>query len=257
MAMGKLKHIIRETLDVFNLEKEGQNLAKAAHLVPWLLWRIWKNRNELISKGKEYNAQEVLTKAMEDQEEWERREAEANGPRCPPNPPARETREAVKWKKPPQGWVKCNTDGAWSKEGNRWGIGWVLRDNQGKVLWVGARALPRTRTVMEMETEALRWAVLFMSRLNYQNIIFESDAQELIKLLNSGEGWPHLDPQLQDIRSLLPNFNEVKFVFSSREGNKAADRVARESSSLENYDPKVYSIMPNWLKSIVELDMEM
>lgn len=59
---------------VLNLEKERPQMRQAATLVPWLLWRLWKNRNELVFQGTEYNAEEVLTKASEDSEEWSMRE---------------------------------------------------------------------------------------------------------------------------------------------------------------------------------------
>lgn len=44
-----------------------------ADIVPWLLWHLWKNRNELLFKGKEYEAGSLLKKAQEDSEEWQRR----------------------------------------------------------------------------------------------------------------------------------------------------------------------------------------
>jgi hypothetical protein len=43
-------------------------------------------------------------------------------------------------------------------------------------------------------------------------------------------------------------------VHTSREGNGVADRIAKESLSFENYDLKLYSIVPIWVKSSVELD---
>lgn len=110
---------------------------------------------------------------------------------------------------------------------------------------------------MEVELEAMRWAILTMSRFHYKKIIFESDAKELINLLNSGEGRPHINPLLQDINNMLLCFEEVKFVYTPREGNEVADRIAKESLSFENNDPKLYSIECNWLKSFVERDTVM
>ncbi|EFH46850.1 predicted protein [Arabidopsis lyrata subsp. lyrata] len=94
---------------------------------------------------------------------------------------------------------------------------------------MGQRALPRVQTVLETELEALRWAVLTMSRFNYRRVIFESDSQHL-------------------------HYEEVQIVFTRREGNKVADRIARESLSLLNYDPKLYSLMPDWVKNLVVID---
>lgn len=37
-------------------------------LVPWLLWRIWKNRNDYLFKGVDYSAPNTIDKALEDME---------------------------------------------------------------------------------------------------------------------------------------------------------------------------------------------
>ena len=55
---------------LFNLGNGNPQWEKASQLVPWLLWRLWKNRNELVFRGREFNAQEVLRRAEDDLEEW-------------------------------------------------------------------------------------------------------------------------------------------------------------------------------------------
>ncbi|KAL9299587.1 putative ribonuclease H domain-containing protein [Arabidopsis thaliana] len=119
---------------------------------------------------------------------------------------------------------------------------------------MGARAIPKAQSALVTEAEALRWAVLSLSRLNYRKVIFESDSQQLVSILVDNDDMPTLDPIIQDIKFLLQHFEETKFVFMHRGGNGVADRIAKESLSLENYDPKLYSIVPNWVKSFVELD---
>lgn len=159
-----------------------------------------------------------------------------------------------KWKRPPHQWVKCNTDAAWPQEGERCGIGWVLRNDTGRVLWMGARALPKLKNVLEAELEALKWAILTMSRFHYKKIIFESDALNLINLLNNREEWPSITPSLQELKRTLLQFEEVKFVFTPRGANGVADRIARESLSFLNDDPRLYSNVPCWMKTFVDLD---
>ncbi|EFH42662.1 predicted protein [Arabidopsis lyrata subsp. lyrata] len=121
----------------------------------------------------------------------------------------------------------------------------------------GKTRIAKVKTVMEAELKALRWAIITMSRLQYRKIIFESDAQELIKILNSGEVRPHINPSLQDIKIMLQQFEEVKFVYSPRGGNEVADiyRIAKESLSSMKDDPTLYSIVLVWLKSLVESDV--
>lgn len=95
---------------------------EAEKLGPWIMWRLWKNRNDLVIKGVEYDAMELVMKAKEDKEEWENREE------------VKKKREAQtltenhneKWHKPPFGWLKCNVDGSWNKQNELCGIGWAL-----------------------------------------------------------------------------------------------------------------------------------
>ncbi|CAL9231933.1 unnamed protein product [Arabidopsis halleri] len=160
----------------------------------------------------------------------------------------------AKWKPPQPGWVKCNTDGAWNAESTNCGIGWILRDHEKNVLWLGARSLPRVGKVLEVEVESLRWAVLSMARFNYRKVIFETDSQQLVSLIRGEKENNHLNPIIQDIKHLLQQFEEYKVVFTFREGNGVADRIAKESLSFENHNPKLYSIMPIWAKPFVDID---
>ncbi|XP_010474601.1 PREDICTED: uncharacterized protein LOC104754160 [Camelina sativa] len=236
---------------VFNYHKELPSQENLSSLSPWILWRIWKNRNNLIFKGREYEAISLINKAKEDAEEWSQR-LELRGIKHP-NPPGSLNRN--KWIKPSQDWVKCNSDGAWPHDGDTGGLGWVLRDNRGKILWAGVRLVSKTRTVLEIEAEAFRWAVINLVRLQYPRVIFESDSQTLVDLLNGEGSRPTIDPIVQDIRHHLPLFDQCKVVFIKRSGNGVADRIAQESLSFQNFDPKLYAIEPSWLKSLVDADI--
>ena len=37
---------------------------------PWILWRIWKNRNGFIFEGKIYEAIDMVNKAFDDRRDW-------------------------------------------------------------------------------------------------------------------------------------------------------------------------------------------
>lgn len=219
-------------------------------LVPWLLWRIWKNRNDLVLHGKEYGAMELVEKAKEDMDEWRNR-VEVKSMRADTHP---HVCPRTQWKPPPNGWLKCNVDGAWDQTRNRCGIGWVLRNEQGKVLWMGTRRLPMLRSPLDVELEGLRWAVLRTSILSYDNIIFETDSQTAHQVILNAKDWPAYATFNQDVHHLLSSLLQYKVVFQSREANCVADRIAKEANSFLNYDPKLYSGMPIWINSFVEED---
>ncbi|EOA22050.1 hypothetical protein CARUB_v10002590mg, partial [Capsella rubella] len=236
---------------VLNAKSNYPQRDELPKVVPWLLWRLWKSRNEFIFKGKDFDAQDTVRKALEDAEEWNQRKGQDA---LKDRQPTLRASNEEKWRPPPRCWVKCNTDVAWNGEDTQSGMGWVLRNCSGEVLWMGAQALRRTRSALEVELEAIRWAVTSMLRLDFQKIIFESDSLVLVNLLNNDENWPAFAPLIQDIKDSLPLLEDFKIVYTPRGCNGVADRVAKESLSFENYDPKLYSLMPNWIQSNVMVD---
>ncbi|XP_010425346.1 PREDICTED: uncharacterized protein LOC104710431 [Camelina sativa] len=58
---------------VLNIKSQHPQLEGLDIIVPWLLWRIWKARNDYIYGGKDFDTSETLTKALEDVEEWRTR----------------------------------------------------------------------------------------------------------------------------------------------------------------------------------------
>lgn len=93
-----------------------------------------------------------------------------------------------KWEKPPLGWLKCKVDGSWYKESQNSGVGCVLRNHQGQILWLGAKAYPIMNSALDAEIEAFRWTVIMVKNLNYNNnTIFEIDSVQIVKLINGYE----------------------------------------------------------------------
>lgn len=149
---------------------------------------MWKSRNDLFFKGKEYEARSVLTKASEDAEEWqgrktvERSEAERTEVKRPIN--INQDKRRVP---PPKSWLKCNSDGAWHKDREISGLGWICRDENGNVLWAGAGDVTRAASAILAEAEAFKWGVEIMAGFGYKNIIFESNSLPLVKMINGNE----------------------------------------------------------------------
>lgn len=193
---------------------------------------------------------ELVEKAKEDMAEWRNR-CEVKSTEKTTHPQAS---QRTRWKPPPKGWVKCNVDGTWDQSRNRCGIGWVLRNEQGKVLWMGTRRLPMLRSPLDVELEALRWAVLRVSSLSYDNIIFETDSQTAHQVISNAKDWPAYATFNQDVHHLLSLLLQCKVDFQPRDANCVADWIAKKANSFLNYAPKLYSVMPSWVNSFVEED---
>ncbi|KAG7565144.1 Reverse transcriptase domain [Arabidopsis suecica] len=102
---------------------------------PWILWRIWKNRNLLFFEGKSFDARQSVIKIQEDVNEW----FSAQRGDVLVEPPSRDLISSTDgfvasaaqfhsqleplpiWKPPLSGWLKCNVGVSWSK---RKGIIW-------------------------------------------------------------------------------------------------------------------------------------
>lgn len=241
---------------VLNVQRNYSNDEIQTDFVPWLLWRLWKNRNELLYTGKEFEVGSLVIRAKEDADEWRRRKevevAEAESLEAKKTTYNHQRRS---WSPPPSQWLKCNSDGAWRKERTTSGLGWVCRDETGTVIWAGARAVTRTRSPIIAEAEALKWGAETMASFGYKRIIFESDSLSLVRMINgTEETWPILRPLIEAIRVSLAQIQSFEVRFSSRGSNKAADRIAKESFTFVSSVPRLYSIVPVWLKYQVRSD---
>ncbi|VVB08136.1 unnamed protein product [Arabis nemorensis] len=148
----------------------------------------------MIFRGIDIEPLETVKRAQEDAEEWyEKMEAKEKGTTSMPGP-------NVRRKPPKQQWLKCNSDCTWSEQRNTCGTGWILRDQRGEVLWMGAKTLSRLSSVIEAEAEAIRWAIISLKRLGYTQIEFETDSKELAGICSKEKEWPKLGPLMEDIR---------------------------------------------------------
>ncbi|KAL0004149.1 hypothetical protein SO802_011710 [Lithocarpus litseifolius] len=105
-------------------------------LQDWLIynvWLIWKSRNQTIFRKKNTNpklASEILSQAME-------------YTHCvsSPRPPSYKSIQSFGWERPPEGWMKLNTDGSSVHNSGLVGCGGVVRDENGRWIAVSREAL--------------------------------------------------------------------------------------------------------------------
>lgn len=236
---------------VLNLKQEYPKEQVEEDLTPWIMWRLWKNRNELLFRSKEYTAQMYVEKARDDARVWKSREEVKLKEVKPPAAAIPERR----WTPPPQGKLKCNTDATWMQETEVGGVGWVLRDHNGDMMWAGAKRLSDMGSVHETEMKALRWAIPTLAGFGYRNVTFESDSQVLVRMLNNEEEiWPRVKPMIQAISSSPSGMEKVEVAYYPRSGNKIAHRIAKETTMFTSIVPKLYYIVPSWLLCCMEAD---
>ena len=86
----------------------------------------------------------------------------------------------VSWRKPPNGVLKINSDGATGGDGVLSSIGVIIRDCKGQAAAALCRVLPGCFSVDEMEALAIEAGVLLARELDFQQVIIESDSLAVV-----------------------------------------------------------------------------
>ncbi|KAG7547775.1 Ribonuclease H domain [Arabidopsis suecica] len=124
---------------------------------PWILWRIWTNRNLTLFEGKSFSALEMVEKIREDVKEWfEAQVVEVE------------------------------------EEGNERGGAWVLRDSNGVVLLHSRKAFANIGDKLEAQLMVLFWAIESMKSHKIDNVVFALQSTDLVGAVNRPKAWPSL-----------------------------------------------------------------
>ncbi|CAA7017868.1 unnamed protein product [Microthlaspi erraticum] len=98
---------------------------------PWVIWFLWKNRNDLAFQSHQCNAMPVSP------------------------------RKVKRWRPPPDPWLKCNVACVWGNGTSKGGMAWVLRDGNGVVLLHSRRAFSNVN--IKLECNFLGVLIIFSS----------------------------------------------------------------------------------------------
>ncbi|XP_075111672.1 uncharacterized protein LOC142181903 [Nicotiana tabacum] len=131
----------------------------------------------------------------------------------------------VLWDFQEQGWVKVNTDGVSRGNPGRSSIGFVLRNEEGDVLYTCGKEIQEGSNSVA-EAKAIYEAMKFCVQHDYALIDLHTDSMLLKKAL-TGEWNPPwvIGTMVEDIRELMNRAN-VKLSHTLKEGNQLADHIA-------------------------------
>lgn len=129
------------------------------------------------------------------------------------------------WEFPSQGWIKVNTDGAARGNPGRSLIGFVLRNEEGDVVYACGKEIPEGSNTVA-EASAINEALKCCVENDYVLIDFHTDSM-LLKNAITGE-WKSpwaICVVVEKIKEMMARCNvTVKHTF--REGNNLADHIA-------------------------------
>ena len=138
-------------------------------LFPFVVWLIWKSKNQLVFNGKNPNPN--LPSIINSQV--------VEFMHCVPSPrqSTRSVIRRVRWERPPSGWKKLNTDGLCIGNSRRSGCGGAVRDEHGE--WIaGLSRYIGTTSSFVAEMWGMRDELVLCKNLNIQCLVVELDASD-------------------------------------------------------------------------------
>ncbi|XP_010462877.1 PREDICTED: uncharacterized protein LOC104743503 [Camelina sativa] len=215
----------------------------------WVLWRLWKSRNDLVFNKKTTRQEDLVKLAINDTIEWM---TCLNLTEEYRNTTGAQSRRDT-WTKPPPGWIKCNYDASHIEGNNISGLSWIIRDSNGFLLHCGMGKFQGRTTIEESECTALIWAIQSTRGLGYRKVIFEGDNINITQQVNNRSSKLRLKHYLDTIEGWKADFETVAFSFRHREQNHCADKLAKQAIvSLNDYD--LYHSCPFFLQQFVNND---
>ncbi|KAG2324302.1 hypothetical protein Bca52824_007030 [Brassica carinata] len=199
---------------------------------PWLIWRIWKNRNDFIFSGIRWEPEETQRKARLEADEWflaQEVEDELG---------AKETKQATvverRWSPPEHDWLMCNI-----------GIDWVKKTKL--VLLHSRRAFSNIGSLEEARWTVVLWAMESMTSLRLEKVVFAGEFKEIFMAVQKPHRYPALSFQVGEINRMLAGMMEFRLRYVGRAENRGASIIAQSVTREGRIHSYVAQGPPRWL----------
>jgi ribonuclease HI len=191
-----------------------------------LVWVIWSNRNNYVWNHEKELGQQLGYRAACSWLEWNtvQREFSSNDQQVP--------QHQLSWQAPPRDKLKCNVDVGIHNDVRKTSIGWCVRDFRGNFVMGGSSWIHGRCSSNEGEALALLEAMTTLQLRGYHNVIFETDAQNIVGALRSRkQGVSEFSTIINKIRRLLSLFPGFEVKPIRRQANRVAHTIARAALS--------------------------
>ncbi|KAM1362746.1 hypothetical protein ACFX2H_027530 [Malus domestica] len=194
-------------------------------------WFIWKARYDVVFNGVKpspFRTHQAIIIALES---FKHASSSLHLSSTVRNSLLRGMHHLALWSPPLVNWFKVNVDACWNKDSLYEQIGIVLRDcfsgcRAVKSVWVHASSIGMAEALAVLE------GCLLAKILQVQEVVIESDAQVIIRSLNSpflSCDWDLL-PILSRVLEVRRSFQSCSWSWTPRSANMEADFVARNIS---------------------------
>ncbi|KAG2304842.1 hypothetical protein Bca4012_064004 [Brassica carinata] len=212
---------------------------------PWVVWNIWKSRNDLFFKGIRWSAKEIATKAFKDSEEWflaqivEEEISQAE--------PKRLSSLRQKWNPLPKDWKMCNIAYEWDKSSGILGLAWVLRNHRGVVLLHSRSSYAQILNKENAKMQLILWAVENIASLHIDKVIFAGEYGEEFGATLRPREWPVFAFQADEIRRALLSLNDTQLLVVPRNSNRGVSFIAQSVIRERRHHSYVAAGPPGWI----------
>ncbi|XP_074378428.1 uncharacterized protein LOC141719969 [Apium graveolens] len=203
---------------------------KQGSMFGMICWALWYRRNKLIWEKMIVSVFGIKSMALNMFSDWRKATEVIEG-----SSQQQQQKRVSLWSKPPDQWVKINTDASCDLAGGVTGLGCVARDDRGQFLRarinkVQVGYLPKLAEALSMR-EALSWTKGWSS----SKCVFETDAKILVEAINAdkdNQGCSTFDCIVDDCKELIKHFEEVLIVFTPKSANSVAHLLAKGAHSM-------------------------
>ncbi|CAN1844985.1 Transposon TX1 uncharacterized 149 kDa protein [Linum perenne] len=204
-------------------------------------WALWKERNDRVWNQTSKPEEVCIRQSTDAVMDWVSMQGRGLCPR------RREEGRCDRWHRPPPTYVKINCDAAINVRGQSFGIGVVIRDEEGNLVGFKMENRIGCPPVKECEAEAVVCALHWANELGIRRALVETDSQVTqLAMESNGNSTTEFGNIISQGRSLLRSQPRTKVVFVRRSGNTVAHVLARRS--LFSSDTVIGSEAPDWLR---------
>ncbi|KAK8501219.1 hypothetical protein V6N12_000338 [Hibiscus sabdariffa] len=132
------------------------------------------------------------------------------------------------WKKPGEGQIKVNVDGAWL-DAERWAaIGIVARDHNGLMLDGCSKLIVGSQSPETTEAQAFAEGIILVVEHRWDNVVIERDAVSVVnRLKNPGVDFSVATTYLEQAKSILKERPGFEIQHVTRDANRVAHVLAQ------------------------------
>ena len=158
------------------------------HQFAWILWYIWKGRNNKVFSNVDFDPRDTLNLAGTESTLWAETYILNE---------QRNVRHIEVTILPSIIGICCFTDGSWKENDIFSGQGW-FSTLEGFDGLLGARNIRASLSLLHAEMEALLWAMKCMRNLRQFQVIFATDYSQLVNMVSEPEEGPAFANYLED-----------------------------------------------------------